>query len=655
MNIMSARVVGGKYELRRQIGRGGMGTVWEAYDLVLRRLVALKLLASDHAGSPDDRRGFEREAMALAQIRNEHIVQVHDYGVDEGSPYIVMELLHGEDLEARLRRERRLTPGAILTLLRQIADGLTAAFAAGIIHRDLKPANIFLAGKEGHESVKILDFGIASMATEALEHTREEGAYRLRGTPAYMSPEQVRGGGAHHLSDLWSTGVIAYRAIVGSLPFQGETLADLFISVSADSFVPPSSVLPDLLPGVDAFFERALAKDRARRYQSGRELCEAFAVLCQGTAKQAKILVVDDEPDVQLLINMHLRAEVRKSSYHLLFANNGQAALEELRQHPDVDVVLTDIKMPVMDGLTLLERIAEVTPMAKTIMVSAFSDMSNIRRAMNEGAFDFLVKPITRDDLKATLAKAIKQVMAQREMTSSDEENRILRKLTNEALIDRSGALGTSGALASEAASATVVFVDVFGFSPVTKEKLPSEALRLLNANFEVIVPALAAKGGRVDKFLGDAVMAVYDGHDHVDRALEACIALRAQMASIARQAGASSPYAYGLSMGVSTGRVLSGCIGSHACGRLAYTVIGGPVNEAAHLARIARGGEILVTGLVRADAGGHFRYEESGVRNLDARAEPAPVYNVLNGEPAPANAAEGASTVEVSTQIKAS
>jgi eukaryotic-like serine/threonine-protein kinase len=650
---MAARVVASKYELRRQIGRGGMGAVWEAYDLVLRRLVALKLLASDHA-SPDALRAFEREAMALAQIRNDHIVQVHDYGVDEGFPYIVMELLHGEDLETRLRREKRLSPSAILTLLRQLADGLTAAVAAGVVHRDLKPANIFLVGNEGRESVKILDFGIASTVSEAIDPAREgEGSHRLSGTPTYMSPEQVRGSGPHPLSDLWSIAVIAYRALVGGLPFQGETLADLFISVSADPFVPPSSLLPDALPGVDAFFERALAKDRSRRYPSARELCEAFAVLCQGTAKQAKILVVDDEPDVQLLVNMHLRAEIRKASYHLLFADNGQAALEELRQHPDVDVVLTDIKMPVMDGLTLLGRIAEVTPMAKTVMVSAYSDMGNIRRAMNEGAFDFLVKPITRDDLKATLAKAIKQVMAHRDMTTSDEENRILRKLTNEALVDRIGALGPSSALASEATSATVVFVDVFGFSPVANQKLPSEALRMLNANFEVIVPALAAKGGRVDKFLGDAVMAVYDGDDHVGRALESCIDVRSQMASIARQAGANSPYAYGLSIGVSTGRVLSGCIGSHACGRLAYTVIGNAVNEAAHLAQAARGGEILVSARVRAEVGGRLCFKDVGVKALGSRGEATLVYNVV-GEGQAGVGPEAAPTVEISTQAKA-
>jgi class 3 adenylate cyclase len=629
-----------------------MGVVWEAFDQVLRRPVALKLMTPEHIASADARRRFEREAMALAQVRNEHIVQIHDYGIDEGSPFIVMELLSGEDMDARLRRERRLSPAATLNLLRQIADGLAAAVAVGVVHRDLKPGNIFIVRNDAGESVKLLDFGMAWTLAAAMDETSPTSSRALLGTPAYMSPEQVRGVAPHHLGDLWSLAVVAYKALTGRLPFQRESLGELIISICTDDFPPPSSFVPGLAHGADHFFERALAKDRSQRFQSARELCEAFATLCQGVPRPVKVLVVDDEPDVQLLMKMQFRREIRDSAYHLLFAENGQAALDELRRNPDVDVVLADINMPIMDGLTLLERIPEVAPLARTVIVSAYDDMSNIRRAMNEGAFDFLVKPIAPDDLAATVKKTIRVVAEHRKMASSDEEIRVLRKLTNAALVERLGAVGPAAALASEAIHATVVFVDVFQFTAVTKERLPGEVVRLLNANFEVIVPELLSRGGVVDKFLGDAVMVVYDGEDHLGRALEACIAVNTQMGSIARRAGAGSPYAHGLSIGVATGSVVSGCVGSHACARLGYTVIGEAANEAAHLARVALAGEILVTAGVRDAAFGRFAFEEAGARPLSPRAKPAIVYKVLGGAEALPDVAEGSTIVERTARL---
>jgi eukaryotic-like serine/threonine-protein kinase len=218
---MSVSTVAGKYVLKREIGRGGMGLVWEAFDTVLRRPVALKQMTLERGAPADLRCYFEREAVTIAKLRNKHIVQVYDYGVDEGSPYIVMELLEGEDLETRLNRDRQLSNTATLALLRQIAIGLEAANAAGIVHRDLKPANIFIARSDSDECVKILDFGMVWMLPDALDVDQRGSARGLVGTPAYMSPEQVRDVLPHPLSDLWSLGVIAYRALTGRLPFCG--------------------------------------------------------------------------------------------------------------------------------------------------------------------------------------------------------------------------------------------------------------------------------------------------------------------------------------------------------------------------------------------------------------------------------------------------
>src|SRR3954454_19579490 len=158
---MIGRLVGGKYSLEREIGRGGMGAIWIALDTQLRRRVALKLMRSEMT-SASSRGRFEREAMAVARIQNPHVIQIYDYGIDEESPYIVMELLEGEDLEARVGRHARLPIAAVATVLAQTAKALASAHSAGIVHRDLKPANIFLSRGEGEETVKILDFGVAA-------------------------------------------------------------------------------------------------------------------------------------------------------------------------------------------------------------------------------------------------------------------------------------------------------------------------------------------------------------------------------------------------------------------------------------------------------------------------------------------------------------
>src|SRR5690349_4086934 len=142
---MTDRVIGNKYRLEREIARGGMGAVWIAFDAQLRRRVAVKLMSPDHMTSESLRGRFAREAVAIAQLQNPHVIQVYDYGIDGATPYIVMELLEGEDLEARLRRLERLPLAAVSTIVAQTAKALSAAHAAGIVHRDLKPANIFLA------------------------------------------------------------------------------------------------------------------------------------------------------------------------------------------------------------------------------------------------------------------------------------------------------------------------------------------------------------------------------------------------------------------------------------------------------------------------------------------------------------------------------
>ncbi|UQA57520.1 protein kinase domain-containing protein [Polyangium aurulentum] len=629
------RIIANRYELHAAIGEGAMGHIWKATDRHLRRPVALKLMAPAQATSALARNRFALEAMAIARLCNQHVVQIHDYGFDEDNPYIVMELLQGEDLEARLRRAGRLPLSAVITILNQASRGLAAAHDVSIVHRDLKPANLFLARTDVGEVVKILDFGVASMLGNDINSPED-----LVGRPLYMSPEQVRCAQPDLRSDLWSLAVVAYYALTGSTPFQGQHLSSVIMNIAIAPFPAPSSLVPDLSPKVDRFFERALAKNPAQRFSSAREMAAAFAALADPQDRgPVKILVVDDEPDVPLLVRQRFRQQIRKSVYEFVFATDGETALEQLRNHPDVNVVLSDISMPGMDGLTFLSRVAEVNPMVQTVMVSAYGDMRNIRTAMNRGAFDFVVKPIDFEDLEATIQKSLRRVAELRKTARSTEENDTLRMFVSSSLVERIRSTGTEAGQ-GEDWQGTVAFIDLAGFHPAAGEAPPGDALRTLNANFEVMVPEITRRGGVIDKFLGDAVMTIFRGEGHLGRALDACMAVRDQLHALALRTGEGSPFAHGVSIGVDTGPMIAGEIGSRAFGRLDYTVLGEIVGTAAHLKSIARKDQVLVTGRVAEAARSHFEFEAQEDRRLPQNGEPISVFELVRRRIAPQAAA---------------
>ena len=278
-SIEVGTIIAGKYRVERRLSQGGMGSLWVARQLQLQRLVAVKLMEPDLAASAEGRFRFEREARAVALIQSPHVVQIHDYGVEHDTPYIVMELLDGEDFGRRLKRERLLPLPAVARIFGQITKALRKAHEAGMVHLDLKPANIFLARDDEEDIVKVLDFGIAKMVdTGNATETTATGV--VLGSVHYMSPEQVRGRrGLDHRSDLWSLGVIAFRAITGELPFGGTQVGDVLVKVCADPIPLASSVLPTLGPEVDAFFRKALDRDPNGRFQSAKELSAALTQL----------------------------------------------------------------------------------------------------------------------------------------------------------------------------------------------------------------------------------------------------------------------------------------------------------------------------------------------------------------------------------------
>jgi serine/threonine-protein kinase len=252
-----------------------MGSVWVAEHLTLHTEVVVKFMSELLASDPASLARFSREAASAAQVKSPHVVQILDHGLSStGHPFIVMELLEGKDLSHELKERPTLSPEETAHVVEHIARALGRAHERGILHRDIKPANIFLCDVgERWPFVKLLDFGIAKPIDDPSQVTSTGDQI---GTPSYMSPEQVRGGALDHRTDLWSLGVVAFRALTGSLPFAGATAHAVAIAVATSPLPRPSSLRPDLPPAIDAWFARACSRDIAQRFQSAREMADCL-------------------------------------------------------------------------------------------------------------------------------------------------------------------------------------------------------------------------------------------------------------------------------------------------------------------------------------------------------------------------------------------
>jgi serine/threonine-protein kinase len=269
-------VIDGKYRIVRLLGKGGMGAVYEGENVRIRRRVAIKVL---HAGIAEDQtfvQRFEREAQAAGRIGSPHIVEVLDLGdLPSGDRFMVMEYLEGESLRARLTRVGRMRPEEIFPIVAELLDGLAEAHAAGIVHRDLKPDNVYLNHdrKYGVDFVKILDFGVSKFRHLGGEGTQVTSTGVMLGTPHYMAPEQVRGDRSTDLrADLYSVGVILYRALSGRPPFEADTVNELMFKVALEDAPSLAHAAPGSDAEVVAIVDRATSRKPADRHQSAEEL-----------------------------------------------------------------------------------------------------------------------------------------------------------------------------------------------------------------------------------------------------------------------------------------------------------------------------------------------------------------------------------------------
>ena len=283
----------GRYEIVGEIGAGGMGEVYRARDTQLGRMVAVKVINEDTAGNRHSIERFEREARTVAQLSHPNILNIHDFGEDNGVVYAVTELLEGRDLAARIR-SGPLPLSKALSIAGEVANGLAAAHGRGIIHRDIKPENVFITNTG---QVKILDFGIASLRNVSFETSSDPEMVTktltyfgsVIGTPGYLSPEQARGEPADARSDIFSFGSTLYEMLTGQRAFRGSTPQETMLAILNRDPVPMTELRPSIPAALEIVVQRCLEKEPDERFESARDV--AYALQAISTTGRTPLVV----------------------------------------------------------------------------------------------------------------------------------------------------------------------------------------------------------------------------------------------------------------------------------------------------------------------------------------------------------------------------
>ena len=459
------------------VGKGGMGEVYRARDTRLDREVAVKVLPVEFSRDPDRLRRFGQEARATSALNHPNILTIYDIGSHEGAPYIIAELLEGEELRAVLKR------GAIplsraMDYAQQIATGLAAAHSRGIIHRDLKPENFFVTTDS---FVKVLDFGLAKLRPpEAVPDSKAPiqrnatvpGA--VMGTPTYMSPEQARGQEVDARSDIFSLGVVLYEMLAGRAPFGGVNALDVIGAILNQEPAPLRQHAPGTPRELENIVSRALRKDREERYQHVKDLLIDLKNLKQELEFEAKlkggqafvtpllsksvqtsetppeggttnvqsaeastsgqtrirVLCVDDHP----LLREGIAAIINNQPDMLLDAeaSNGREAIQKYREHQP-DVTLMDLRLPDMSGIDSIIAIRSEFTDARIIMLTTFEGDVEIQRSLEAGARGYLLKSMPPKEI----VEAIRQVHAGRKWIPRELAAHLAEHLDAERLTER--------------------------------------------------------------------------------------------------------------------------------------------------------------------------------------------------------------------------
>lgn len=281
------RLLNNRYQLLDQLGKGGMAVVYRARDLMLERFVAVKLLREDYSRDPAFQQRFRQEAKAAANLSHPNIVTVHDFGLDQGQLFLVMEFVPGTDLKTLIKQRGRFTPEEAVPLLIQACAGIGYAHRAGLVHCDVKPQNMLVTPDQ---RLKVTDFGIARALSTV--HSDEQ-ADVVWGSPQYFAPEQASGAAPSPATDVYSLGVVMYESLTGSLPFRASTAVDLArLHMEAE---PPrlTEMVPDIAPALEQILTKVLSKEPSQRYRTADQL--GRVLMNFGHARSAPALALTPE------------------------------------------------------------------------------------------------------------------------------------------------------------------------------------------------------------------------------------------------------------------------------------------------------------------------------------------------------------------------
>jgi serine/threonine protein kinase len=318
IGVSPGDTVGGRYVVEEVLGSGGMGVVVAARHEALGHRVAMKFVLASMSADTEAFERFSREARIIASLESDHVVRVTDFGMHAGMPYMVMDLLAGRDLGREFTLRGALPASEAVDYVIQACDGLWAAHSKAIVHRDVKLANLFLATRpDGERVVKVLDFGVSKLQSEASDDVDLTRTSTMIGSPVYMSPEQIRDPRkVDERADIWSLGVVLHRLLTGQAPFEGLTVSALCAAIAADAPTSLRSQAPHLPPGLEAVVLRCLEKSAALRYRSVAALARDLAPFASAQGKvlagQLAAQAHDDGP-LESAVHAHSSLESRSS------------------------------------------------------------------------------------------------------------------------------------------------------------------------------------------------------------------------------------------------------------------------------------------------------------------------------------------------------